>query len=144
MGRVQFSAGIWRYRFRHWAGLFGGYLWNTDTDLSLKLQAYLAIAIAIIGAAIWAIICYNRIVQNPQELVGNLNLNDTMYAIYTVFTASAQVVLGFVLSRIGFPRVGWGVLILGLVSGALFIAIGDHYPLLHYLIFLPMGVALSR
>lgn len=121
-------------------GLFAVYLRDTDTESNLKLATNVSFGMTLIGAVLWAIICYNRIALPASEATENLNIHEWMFTIYTLFTAAAQVVLGFVLTRIGFRRVGWGVLVLGAVSGLLFIAISDHFPLLHYVIFLPMGV----
>jgi hypothetical protein len=111
----------------------------------VRMASYLAGAMAIVGALVWVIISYNRIVLSPEELVHNLNITGWMFPIYSILTQIALVFIGFVLLQSGYPKwVGWVILVVGGLTLVAYLVLGDMPPLVYYPVFLIMGIMLLR
>jgi uncharacterized membrane protein YuzA (DUF378 family) len=123
--------------------LFARQTQSISNNRNVRLANYLSAAIASLGAAFRAIICYNRVATAPQELVRNMNISFWMYPAYVSLTLIALIIVGAVLLMTGYPKwLGW--LVLGLVGLELvaYLALREAPPEASHLIFLIIGIAL--
>jgi hypothetical protein len=126
-------------------GLFAQHVQSLGENTGIKLVSYLGLAAAALGALLWVIIVYNRVVLPPQELATNLIVSSWMFPVYTILTQIALMIIGFVLIRSDYPTwLGWGMLVLGGLSLAVYLFFKDMPPFAHYVPLLIMGITLVR
>jgi hypothetical protein len=125
--------------------LFAQHVQSLGDNPTVRVVSYLSAAIAALGALGWVIIVYNRAVLPPQELGGNLSINNWIFPAYTLLTQIALMIVGFVLIQTGYPAwLGWGMLVLGGLSLIAYLVFKDMPPFVHYVLLLVMGIALMR
>ena len=125
--------------------LFSLHVQGLASSPGVKLGGYVATAAAGIAALFWVIIVYNRVVLPPQAIANNLSINTWMFPAYTILTQLALIIVGFMLIQSGYPAwLGWGMLVLAVLSLIAFLVFKDMPPFVHYILLLIMGIALVR
>jgi hypothetical protein len=126
-------------------GLFALHIQTVSDNNLLKLIDYLAAIVAGIGALMWVIIVYNRIILPAESFTGNPNIKDWMFPVYTIFTQLAMIAIGVVLLQTGYPAwLGFGVMIVAALFLIGYLILKDMPPFTHYLIMLVIGIMLTR
>jgi hypothetical protein len=125
--------------------LFAQHVQSIGDNTTVKVVSYLGATVAALGALCWVIIVYNRAALPPQELGSTLSINNWIFPAYTLLTQIALIMVGFTLIQSSYPVwLGWGMLVLGGMSIAVFLIFKDMPPFVHYVLLLIMGIALVR
>jgi hypothetical protein len=125
--------------------LFAQHVQGIQVNTTVKVVGYAATALAAFGALCWVIIVYNRAVLPPQDVASNLSVNTWVFPTYTLLTQIALMLVGFVLIQSGYPSwLGWGMVILGVLSAVAYLVFKDMPPFAHYIPLLVIGIVLAR
>jgi hypothetical protein len=125
--------------------LFAQQVQPSGDNTTIRVVSYLAAASVALGALCWVVIVYNRAALPPQELPGNLSINNWIFPAYTLLTQIGLMGVGFVLIQSPYPGwLGWGMLVLAGLSLAAYLIFKDMPPFAHYVLLLVMGIALVR
>jgi hypothetical protein len=123
--------------------LFARHLQLSRAQINIRIACYLAAVMAAAGALFWLVICYYRIILPSQDLILDNRYPDWFFVVYSLLTATALIVIGFVLLQRGYPK--WLVLVMLLWGGLeliVYLVLKDLPPVVHYLPLLIMGIAL--
>lgn len=124
--------------------LFAKQAQSVSNNKNIRIAGNLGGAMATLGAILYLIIALYRVVQSPEVVVNNMNINSWMYPIYTLFTQIALIIFGFVLLQSGYQKwLGWVVLVPGgILALVAYLVFGDVPPGVYYPILLVMGLTL--
>ncbi len=123
--------------------LFARHVQRVSNNKNVRIASYVGVAMAVVGALLWAIVCYNRVAAAPQEVIANMDAPSWMGLVYYLFTEIALIIIGFLLLQTGYPKwFAWPMLVLGgLVLVAVLVS-GGLPPAIHTFLFFILGIAL--
>jgi hypothetical protein len=122
--------------------LYSCHLVAAGAPSSLSNIAMLAAVLAAVGAGMWTIVNYYRIVHTPEQvfLEGSLG-GGWMFPTYTVLTQLALLLIGYTLLQAGYPGwLGWGMIVLVSLTIIAMVVFRDMPPFVHYIWILVMGI----
>jgi hypothetical protein len=107
----------------------------------LAVVAYVAATLAIVGAVLWALISYIRIIQSPFD-VAFVDISPWLFRACGLFTETVFIIFGLVLPRSDYPKwLGWMLIGAGTTMFVGHLAL-DLLPGVYYLVFMIQGAAL--
>lgn len=123
--------------------LFANHVNQINDNRNVGLAAYVAAGLILIGSLFYAYATITRINGTPEQIIDNLG-NSTWYRPIPLLVQAGLILTGYVLLRSGYPKwLGWYILLMGILTMAAWLMMGDMPPAVYYIpILIVMGITL--